>query len=184
MMKHNPVVTREEWSNAHRVRDQIVKTFPACFAGKGKSKCPLKIGIDVDILKAVNLDPREVSLAIHDYTNGPTYLKNVVEGAERIGLDGQVCGVVTAEQAKQAAGRLAKRNARDAARNAKQEHATAAAATAAILAIVFLSADRAHAACVQGPAVAEAVVPALIVFGIVLGVALSGVMLAVFGRRS
>jgi hypothetical protein len=147
--RESPVVRREEWAEAHRLRDQLAAAFPACFVGgKGKAKRPLKIGIERDILQRLNVDPRTLSLALHDYTGGQSYLAACVQGAARVGLDGVVCGEVTCQQAKRSSGRLARRRALDAARH--QREADAAAKALAIIAFAaggyFGASEWAHAA--------------------------------------
>ena len=75
------------------------ETFPLVF---NKTIRPLKIGITKDILDA-NLDgtPDEkgISAAIGYYVNNIPYLKLVTVNAERIDLQGVVCGTVSIEDA-------------------------------------------------------------------------------------
>jgi hypothetical protein len=135
--RESPVVRREEWAEAHRLRDQLAAAFPACFVGgKGKPKRPLKIGIERDILQRLNVDPRTLSLALHDYTGGQSYLAACVQGAARVGLDGAVCGEVTHLQATRSSARLARRKTVDAARH-QREAARADAASKALAALAF-----------------------------------------------
>jgi ProP effector len=93
---------------AERTRELLAETFPKCFARKGEEKRPLAIGLHQEILGAIpEIGYHRLSAALADYTSGPTYLRNVVEGAPRVGLDGEPKGVVTAKEATHAATRLA-----------------------------------------------------------------------------
>lgn len=88
------------------IRHALWEMYPGCFAGKGKEKAPLKIGIHKDIRAGGGFTSREIHLALRDYVGGPTYIRNVVEGADRTDLDGKPVGKVTVEEAKTAATRL------------------------------------------------------------------------------
>lgn len=89
-------------------RAALVDLFPAAFAPKGAEKKPLKIGIDRDIKRACPQFTREaLRLALGDYTGGPTYLRHLVIGTPRVGLDGEAEGWVTEDQAIEAKARLA-----------------------------------------------------------------------------
>lgn len=107
-----------------RIRQQIEETravlaaaFPHAFAGKGKPKRPLKIGIFEDI-RALGSDISGVRLrrALRNYTSGPLYLKAMIAGAARVDLNGDQVGYVTEEQAEHAAKRLHRINAAQARR--------------------------------------------------------------------
>ena len=88
-------------------RELLVKTYPNCFAGKGKPKRPLAVGIFEDILNQFpEIGFKRLQEALDDYTSGPTYLKSIVDGAERVRLDGSCLGVVTAGQAQHAKHRM------------------------------------------------------------------------------
>ena len=90
------------------VRAILHATWPDVFAGKGQPKQPLAVGIGDRVALALpELGTANVRRALSDYANGPTYLRSCVEGAARIGLDGQPNGVVTADQAAFAKARLA-----------------------------------------------------------------------------
>lgn len=94
-------------------RARLAEAFPACFAPKARQKLPLAIGIRSEIReKLPTLSVAKLKAALKDYTSGPTYLRNVTAGADRIGLDGEPSGTVTEEQAEHAAQRLAKLNRR------------------------------------------------------------------------
>jgi ProP effector len=82
------------------------------------------------------LDRRKLGVALAAYTRRVMYLKGMVAGAERVDLDGNACGEVSAADAEHAAEVLALRQARRAAavavksveRIAKQAVATVTAA--------------------------------------------------------
>lgn len=82
-------------------RRLFVAKWPTVFAPKGADKRPLKIGVDADVRAALpDLPAERVLGALLDYRRGPTYLRNLKEGATRVGLDGNPAGVVTARQEK------------------------------------------------------------------------------------
>lgn len=100
-----------------QARAFLCAMFPNTFVPDGAEKRPLKIRIDKEIMKllagkAPGMSRRVVAATLADYTNGIRYLRNLKEGAVRLDLDGSEAGVVTAEQAENAADRLAKRTAR------------------------------------------------------------------------
>ena len=98
---------KERDRKARATRAVLVDTFPKCFAPRRASKLPLAVGIHADIRALLpEIGAGLLAAALIDYTGGPTYLSNVVEGAPRFGLDGKPCGVVTAAQAAHAAERL------------------------------------------------------------------------------
>jgi len=80
--------------------------FPACFKDVKETQ-PLKIGIKQDLVK--NLSARD-DIVLGDkacmvsslayYVNSPSYHKNVIEGATRIGLEGEDTGIVTIDEAQ------------------------------------------------------------------------------------
>lgn len=105
-------VRRERRKRILATRQLLVDTFPALFAPKGANKLPLMVGIDDAVLEAMpEMSRTRLNRALRDYTRGQTYLRNVVEGSARYGLDGSVVGVVTAKEAAHAAERLAKMRA-------------------------------------------------------------------------
>ena len=90
------------------LRDIFREHFPRAFAGKGEPKTPLAIGIGNELALALpEINFKHLTLALKDYCDGPTYLRNCVEGAARIGLDGQPRGEVSANDARYAADRCA-----------------------------------------------------------------------------
>ena len=103
-----PKSRRQKRRIAAEIRAQLVDAFPACFKGEGEDKPPLKLGIDADILERLPVAGWKLTIALGDYTCSPTYQRNLVEGADRIDLDGNPAGKVTAEQAERAAARMRK----------------------------------------------------------------------------
>jgi ProP effector len=67
---------------------------------------PLKIGIQEDLVADDKVSRTKIKRALASYVRSPQYLRSFQEGAERIGLDGQPAGVVTAEEAEHAKGKL------------------------------------------------------------------------------
>lgn len=101
---------------AFGVRRRLVELFPNCFAAHGEPKRPLKRGIIHDIyVRHPELNIELVSVALHDYARGRSYLTAMVTGAIRIDLDGNPIDEVTADAAEVAAKRLAKLARREAA---------------------------------------------------------------------
>jgi ProQ/FINO family len=76
--------------------------FPLAFARlNARKRPPLKVGIRDDIIAAApEIDGIELGRALRLYTGGRAYVENCVAGAQRIGLDGQVAGIVTAGEAR------------------------------------------------------------------------------------
>jgi len=100
-------MTNHQRAGIHLARELLVSKFPACFSDFKQPKAPLKIGIFDDILTALpEIGRLRLHGALNDYTGGPTYLGNVIEGAARIDLTGAAVGEVTADEAKHAAHRL------------------------------------------------------------------------------
>jgi sRNA-binding protein len=89
-------------------RTMLVAAFPKCFSPKRAAKVPLALCLHNEILAALpEIGFRRLMEALGDYTSGPTYLRNVLEGTPRVGLQGDFKGKVTAAEAAHAAGRLA-----------------------------------------------------------------------------
>ena len=100
---------------AGEARAYLHARFPKCFSAKGKEKRPLKIGIDKDLFAAGGIPGWAIWRALQDYTSGPMYRRAMVEGAERIDLNGEPVGAVTASEAQSARDLLANMNAKRAA---------------------------------------------------------------------
>jgi ProP effector len=85
----------------------LIGAFPKTFTVD--SKKPLKVGIASDLIGRLDgaIRPRELGLALTLYCNSAAYLRSCKTGAERIDLDGNAAGVVTAAQAEHAIDKLA-----------------------------------------------------------------------------
>jgi ProP effector len=81
--------------------ERLALVYPQTFFADPAQRQPLKIGIHGDILAdaAHNLSPTEVRRAIGCYCGSSAYRAAVVEGAIRVGLDGEAAGEVTAAAA-------------------------------------------------------------------------------------
>ena len=89
------------------IRAILHQNFPEAFAGKGEPKKPLALGIGREIgARMPEISATHLGAALADYTRGPTYLKNCIEGAPRVALDGKPQGAVSALEAAYAAERL------------------------------------------------------------------------------
>jgi ProP effector len=85
----------------------LAQRWPKCFAVNEKRRRPLKVGIAEEI-RAAGLDI-DVSAALAFYAHNASYMKALVVGAVRIGLDGEPAGTVTKEQEAVARIELARR---------------------------------------------------------------------------
>jgi ProP effector len=111
----------------------LVERFPTCFATYEPRRKPLKIGIHKDLALALNgsLGPREIAAVMQLYCNAPAYLRRLVDGANRVSLDGRPVGVVSAAEEADAKKRLAELMARHARRRAAKKKAPPPAAPTA-----------------------------------------------------
>jgi ProP effector len=93
---------------------RLAELFPACFFVNQRQRRPLKVDIHLDILAATTtFSPDELGDGLKFYVNAFGYLRAVKAGAERIDLDGNAAGSVTATNeahAKQRAEKMAKRS--------------------------------------------------------------------------
>ena len=85
----------------------LAERWPKCFAVDEKRRRPLKIGIAEEV-RAL-LPDIDVSAALALYTHSTSYMKALVAGAVRIGLDGERAGTVSAVHEAFARRELAKR---------------------------------------------------------------------------
>jgi sRNA-binding protein len=78
----------------------LAERWPATFSVHEGRRKPLKVGIYLDVMAAIDgaVTRSELSQALACYTKNTVYLKRCCEGAKRIGLDGQPAGTVTADQ--------------------------------------------------------------------------------------
>jgi sRNA-binding protein len=99
------------------VLELLCETFPAFSLYEARRR-PLKIGVHNDIMAALEgaITPRELGIALRFYTSNIGYLRAMRTGAERVGLDGNPAGVVTAEEAANAREKIAAKSKKIAAR--------------------------------------------------------------------
>jgi sRNA-binding protein len=94
---------RRPETKAEATRRSLAERFPNCFIPKKAEKKPLAIGVIRQVFAAApDLSRRSIRLAMHDYTNGLKYWRNLSEGATRINLDGSPAGVVSGDHAEHA----------------------------------------------------------------------------------
>ena len=106
----------------------LAARWPLAFTIYEKHKKPLKIGIDQDIAAAladVIVSPDELKSALRYYTGNIGYLLACREGVERVDLNGEPAGTVTAAEAAYAAKIAARRRRRAAAKIAAKPVTTA-----------------------------------------------------------
>lgn len=82
----------------------LAERWPACFHLFEKRRWPLKVGIHIDIMAALDgaVTPSELRRALGCYTANYVYRSRLVVGAMRVGLDGLPCGTVTEKEAEYA----------------------------------------------------------------------------------
>jgi ProP effector len=108
-------------NEANKLRDTTVaaviallaEMFPKCFSVYQGGRRPLKLKIHLDIQAGLGgaITPTELHKALGVYCANDAYLRSSQEGAQRIDLDGNPAGIVTAEEAQHARARLAGRKA-------------------------------------------------------------------------
>lgn len=104
---------RRRWALADETRALLVERFPRTFMPKGARKIPLKVGIYQDLRAAApDISSRRLTLALHDYTSGRTYLRALIAGAHRLDLEGWPTGTVSTDESIQAAKSLREIDAR------------------------------------------------------------------------
>ncbi|KAE9540394.1 RNA chaperone ProQ [Ursidibacter maritimus] len=101
----------------------LAEKFPLCFSTEGEAK-PLKIGLFQELAEALSEEGKVsktlLRQALRNYTANWRYLHSCKEGAVRVGLNGEECGVVDATQAEHAAKSLEQAKAAYAERKAQQ----------------------------------------------------------------
>ena len=100
-------MTPEERQKREAAIRILAERWPKCFAVDEKRRRPLKVGI-AEEARAL-LPDIDVSAALALYTHSTSYMKALVAGAVRIGLDGEPTGTVTAVHEAFARRELAKR---------------------------------------------------------------------------
>lgn len=94
----------------------LAEKFPACFSdGTNGTVKPLKKGIFQDLVAVLegdeNISKTTLRHTLRVYTRSWRYLAACQENAERIGLNGEACEVISAEEATHAAEALAQSRA-------------------------------------------------------------------------
>jgi ProP effector len=93
-----------EYAQALALIELLAERFPI-FQLYERRRAPLKVGIDRDVLAALDgaVSPDELSYALRNYVYNKVYRSRLVAGAQRYDLNGEPAGTVTPEQAQQAA---------------------------------------------------------------------------------
>lgn len=82
----------------------LMDAYPSVFSRENPR--PLKIGIQEDLVADDKVSRTKIKRALASYVRSPQYLRSFQEDADRIGLDGQPAGKVTAEEAQHARSKL------------------------------------------------------------------------------
>jgi len=103
---------------AHRVeidrraallRAELVRRFPRCFVAEDETPRPLKIGIKADIVAALpDVNPHDLINTLTAYCTAPAYYTAMIASTDRVDLDGNVAGPVSASAKRHSARKLAK----------------------------------------------------------------------------
>ncbi|MHA7880396.1 MAG: ProQ/FINO family protein [Saccharospirillum sp.] len=108
---------KKELEANRKALDELCEHFPEVF--NPRQPKPLKIGIHEDIAATGKLSKTRVRRALNVYVRLRSYYRCMVEGADRVGLDGQASGLVSAEEASHAKDKL---DAIDKRRAERQKH--------------------------------------------------------------
>jgi hypothetical protein len=86
--------------NIAAVLELLAERWPATFSMYDNRRRPLKIGVHLEILAALDgaVTADELSIALRYYVSNRVYRSRLIVGGPRIGLDGAPAGVVTPEQ--------------------------------------------------------------------------------------
>ena len=82
----------------------LMDAYPNVFSRDNPK--PLKIGIQEDLVADDKVSRTKIKRALASYVRSPQYLRSFAEDADRIGLDGEPAGKVTAEEADHARAKL------------------------------------------------------------------------------
>jgi ProP effector len=96
----SPIKKKRPDATVEAVIALLAERWPQAFAVHEFRRKPLKVGIHLDMMSAINgtVTRSELGRALACYVNNPVYLARCREGAKRIGLDGEPAGSITAEQ--------------------------------------------------------------------------------------
>jgi sRNA-binding protein len=110
--------------------EQLALVYPKTFFVEQNARRPLAIGIHRELRSDAShgLTDAELRTALHRYCTSPGYLASMIEGTDRVGLDGLAVGSVSAEAVAPAVkiARLSQKSREQ--REAKAEKAVVAAA--------------------------------------------------------
>ena len=102
----------------------LAERFPQCFSAEGEAR-PLKIGIFQDLVDRVqgemNLSKTQLRSALRLYTSSWRYLYGIKAGADRVDLDGNVCGQLDEQHVEHARKQLEEAKARVQAQREQQQ---------------------------------------------------------------
>lgn len=82
----------------------LMETYPQVF--NRDNVRPLKIGIQDDLIADEKVAKNKIKRALASYVRSPQYFRSLQEGADRVNLQGEAQGQVTAEEAEHAKGKL------------------------------------------------------------------------------
>lgn len=90
----------EDDPNTKLALEWLYITYPRCFFRDEEQRRPLKIGIREELRTKLpqGISHGRLKQALYAYTACETYNKRLISGTERIGLDGEVAGIVTPEE--------------------------------------------------------------------------------------
>lgn len=97
----NARLTPKNLSQAEELLEEFIKQFPQVFVNRaGAPVRPLKLKIHEDLhqVLADRYSRKAIARAFSLYVNTPEYRQSLVQGATRVDLSGQPCGVVTEQQ--------------------------------------------------------------------------------------
>lgn len=95
---------KKEQEANRKALDELCEVLPEVF--NPRQPKPLKIGIHEDIAATGKLSKTRIRRALNVYVRLRSYYRCMVEGAERVGIDGQAAGLVSADEAQHAKEKL------------------------------------------------------------------------------
>jgi sRNA-binding protein len=89
----------DEPDETEKLVEKLVAVYPRAFFRDPAQRRPLKLRIHDDLRTDAShsLSHSELRAALHRYCRSPGYLASMIEGTDRIGLDGLAAGSVSAE---------------------------------------------------------------------------------------
>lgn len=109
-LPQQPQESIEKLANTKDILAYVAEKFPLCFSLSGEAK-PLKVKILDDLAEALKDDPKvsktQLRHFLRAYTTNWRYLHACREGAVRVDLEGNPCGVLEEEHVNFAAQQLA-----------------------------------------------------------------------------